>query len=292
MNRAVERYTFNPEADKALKEEHAVARDRMKELQSLSGQIREKSVGVQMASVTKQRLVALSDKINKWISSNTNASSEEIDNQISIGKDGLADILLKNAGNYFFEVVLVLSDQLAASVKDVTTRASLMSLIAKERVWFKANGDLSLDAYKARKSDFDKLVKGLNVEPVAVDDKPEVNVSAVEGQVNAPSLAPPAKSVNLTATFFQVLTWAFLFFLIMAGGAFGANMSFNRPVAFRILSFVYGCIFFPLILAYAAIMALSGKGVVMHSLCIPLFEAAEKSNYLRWFTYDPVGRAA
>ena len=291
VNRAIDRYTYNPEADKALKEEYATARDKMKQLQSLSNQIREKSVEAKMANVTKDRLKKLADSIVSWINKNGNASSEEIDNQIGINKDKQAEILLKNAGNYYFQAVITLYEQLAASIKNIATRAALTTLIEKEKAWFAKNGDLSLDAYKARKAELDKLVKGLKVEPIEVDDEPNVNVEAVQGKLTAPTVAQK-KPVSIKAIFFQVLAYAFFFFLIVAGGSFAANLSFKRPVAFRLLSFVYGCIFFPILILYAAIMALGGKGIVMHALCIPLFEGKERREYLRWFTYNPIGDVA
>jgi len=285
LTRLIQKVTYSPDVDKELNNQNAAARDK-RELFKNKIATQKTNVAARIkkiATVVNEKYKKRISDANAWLDSNRNARPLDIDNQIVLFTNDCATIEATNEGNLFYERVLALADLQAAANNKIT------STVNSERTWYNKNKDLPLKEYTQRKTSvFDPAVVAAGGSAIDISRIETVDIighQAVLKKKKKQLEVEPSLWDKMVTTFFSSLWSLFYIAVLLAGGSLGANLMVHRPVPYRILAFIYGCLASPLLILYSIFGLMKSDPIIIYSMFIPIFQAAP-TNYLTFFSYS------
>jgi len=326
----VAKATYDPELEKQLAEEKKKAREargKFREtLESLRKKDKELIVQNKLTPLGSSQSTALFKTMNDWLAANPEATSDEIIDKSQETLDKLSNIYSEDNNRLYFYNILKVNDYFLTTFKtnnaiSEETYKKSKEVLDKEQTFLEKNPNESLQVYKDHIDSMSKELGDILKDPevqkrlqTARDGvKFEDNSKAIEkkkaeadnlakaketkekAEFNPTRLFKKAGSGMVTAFFIAIL----LAFAIL-GGSLAANEAVVRPTGFKILYFIYGFIFFPVVITYfIGRYFLYGKSPYFASYFIPLYEynplEIKRDSFLQklvWYQANPVVQQA
>jgi len=306
FNKAVAKATYDPALEKQLAEEKAKARE-------VRGTFREtidKSISTDAGLIRDGKLTpqgstqsaALFKITTDWLAANPDATSDELNDKIQEFQDKLATIYREDANRiYFYNVLKALNVQLlqfkSRNILAEDKYKKAKEILDKEQVWLEKNPNESAQTYTDKLNKTTDEIKDIIGDPDIsgkldaakgavkdIDNTQELDAEVKKAdEVNKQKEALEKQEFNSQRIFKKIGTgvfWAFWISLVLClavlGGALAANEAIARPPMYRILYFIYGCLFFPIVIGYFIYRNFTGHPPYFGAYLIPLYE------------YDPV----
>ena len=285
LTRLIQKVTYSPDVDKELNTQNAAARDK-RELFKNKIATQKSNIAARIkkiATVVNEKYKKRISDANAWLDSNRNARPLDIDNQIVLFTNDCATIEATNEGNLFYERVIALADLQAAANNKIT------NTVNSERTWYNKNKDLPLKEYTQRKTSvFDPAVIAAGGSAIDISRIETVDIighQAVLKKKKKQLEVEPSLWDKMVTTFFSSFWSLFYIAVLLAGGSLGANLMIHRPVPYRILAFIYGCLASPLLILYSIFRLIKADPIIIYSMFIPIFQVAP-TKYLTFFSYS------
>lgn len=308
FNRAVAKATYDPELEKQLAVERANAREaRGKYRDSLNAAINADRSYVQQGKLTSigaTQSAALFKVANDWLQANPDATAEEILDKSQETTDKLATIYTEDKNRlYFFNVLKILDIQVlrlqSMNLIPEETAKKCKELIDKDQSWLEKNPNEPAQTYTDKLNTLQAAISKLIGDP-DIEKKLKDGVDSVEDVDTTKEIDEQKKKAEELARkkeelekqtfnpkrFFKKISggataafWvAFFLALALLGGSLAANEGIVRPLPYRILFFLYGFFFFPVVLLYFGFRALTGRPPYIGAILFPLVEISGDQN--------------
>lgn len=318
--------TYDPELEKQLAEERNQAREAKKKfregIQRLKNDLTKL---VQENKITPEGVTLIKSLIKEtetWFTSNPDATADEINDKSIEFMDKLVTIYEDDKGriyHLFFTTLWktwistwkankLISDERAKKMEDI---------VKEEEVWYKKHLKESPDTYIERINemvaklkevmgpDFEKEIQDkMSKKPESQNEIDRLKAEAEQAKRDREAIERkkfnPARIVTKTLS---GLTTGLIVAVILTLALFGASIASNeaivRPVSIRIVSWIYGFIFFLPVILYAAVKYFYGKPPYFGAYLIPLYmydpKVTEKKSFIEklvWYQDNAVLRQA
>ncbi len=325
MNRWANKQTYDPELEKQIAEERKRAREsRGKFREGLDSAIAANQDLIKQDKLTTlgaSQSAALFKTANDWLSATPDATSEEIEDKAMETTDKLKNIYNEDKNRLYFATYLKTTETILKVQKtnnqiseDVFKKGT--EIIDREKKFLDKNPSESLQIYKQHletaSDEISKLLNDPELQKKMRQSQNEVNSAKnlQDVEEKQKKLEEDAKAkeelqkreFNISRLFTKIgsgFFWAFWISVVLALGFFGASIASNeavvRPTSYRILYFIYGFIFFPVVLLYSLYRTFQGKPPYFAALLIPLYEydplKEKKDSFLQrlvWFKNNAI----
>lgn len=326
IDRMIAKATYDPELEKQLAEERKQAReartkyrDGVNNLRTiLSAQVKENKITPEGATLVK----SLIQEAEKWLTDNPDVSADEIADKSAEYFNKVIEIYEDDKGRIYHLYFTTLwttwiSVWKANNMINEETSKKAQKIIDEEKVWYKKHLKESTDTYVQRINSMVESLKEVlppdmnkNVQE-KMKEKPETQeeidkLKAQAEQAKRDREAAerrkfnPARIVTKTVS---GLTTGLIIAVVLAFALLGASIASNeaivRPVSIRVVSWIYGFIFFIPVILYAAVKYFYGKPPYFGAYLIPLYmydpTTTEKKSFIEklvWYKDDSVLRHA
>ena len=325
FNRWANKQTYDPELEKQLAEERKKAREARTQFRESLDEMMKKDrdliVQDKLTPLGASQSAALFKTMNDWLAATPEATAVEIEDRSMETKDKLANIYREDNNRIYFYSFLKFSDIGLKNAKqnnmiDEDTYKKCYAILEREQKFLEKNPSESMQTYKEHLEKATQEVMKLLNDPEtqrliknaqnkvknakSADDlsktqeKLESDIQAKEElkkrEFNMSRLLSKVGAGFLTA-FWISLALALAFF----GASIASNQAVVRPISYRWLYFIYGFIFFPVVLTYAIFRTVQGKPPYFAAYLIPLYEynplKEKKDSFLQrlvWFKSNAV----
>ena len=322
----VAKATYDPELEKQLAEEKKKAREARTKFRESLEDLRKKDsqliIENKLTPLGSTQSAALFKTMNDWLAANPEATSDEIIDKGQETLDKLSNIYAEDNNRLYFYNILKVNDYFLTSFRTNNaisddTYKKCKAILDKEQQFLEKNPNESLQVYKDH---IEKMSKELNeilkdpdvqkrLQAARDGVKFEDNSKEIEKKKEEAERLAKAKDEKEKAEFnpsrlFKkagsgVVT-AFWIAVVLAfailGGSLAANEAVVRPTPYKILYFIYGFLFFPVVILYfVGRYFLTGKTPYFASYFIPLYEynpleMKQDSFFQRlvWYQANPV----
>lgn len=308
IERGINSSTYNPEAEKALREERKQASEARQKYRDALFRLRDrKSQMIQEKKASDYFIKSIDKLVNeqfKWITANPDADLQTITDQAQMTSEKFQDISKTNV------VVLALSVY-PQFLKTIGTNALLKKQITEDKknaldkfadnldAWLKTTPDLTSEQIISKQQGLELEVKQLlegtgEAPPTAtsadqakkleteVKKQEEVVKKEEEADRNTFKLSRLVKETYSITI--KVIGSLFVIMLILVSGMLTANDAIGRDPQYRILYFIYGGIGFPVMLFYYLYRWFFGTGPYIYRL-LPLYTKPADTSLGRFFLF-------
>lgn len=307
IERGINSATYNPEAEKALREQKRLANEKRSEYRNALYKIRDAKTDFIQKKMASPWYVKAMDKLLKdgfdWLNSNPDAEVDEIVDQATSTKDKWAeitranDILIKlNALTKVVEVnrdVLVkekkINDETKGKINEFLDAAQTLATksldLTPEQI-FSKYADLE-DRANSLKEVIDINLKNPN-NAVKQAEKTKEQLKKEE-KAEKDSFSLKRLLTETTGIAVKVVGSLFIVMLILVSGMLTANDAIGREPMYRIFYFIYGGIGFPIMLIYYLYRWFFGTAPHIYRL-LPIYTTQADTSLGRFlwfpFTYE------
>lgn len=301
LTRGIDSATYNPEAEKAAAQRDAAALPSKEKFKKLLTQVK---AGVD-ALISKNTMSNTSlPKFNELIKTNTDllmttASAATWDQRSQLLKDTEADLVASNEAILTLEYIartgpLVIEDmdkkKKVPNEDFVKTMTSFFKDLSSYNSWIYTQKTIDLQTkVKSVKASLTQSVPqpylGLILDSrnskIVSQNKSlnDANQKAQDEQFNVFRLISSTRDIAI-----QVVTALFYTMICLVGGTLAANDAIGREVQYRILYFIYGFIFAPVVILYYLYRWFNSDAPYIYRM-LPIFTTEAESTLARMFFY-------
>lgn len=301
LTRGIDSATYNPEAEKAAAQRDAAALPSKEKFKKLLTQVKA-SVD---ALISKNTMSNTSlPKFNELIKTNTDllmttASAATWDQRSQLLKDTEADLVASNEAILTLEYIartgpLVIEDmdkkKKVPNEDFVKTMTSFFKDLSSYNSWIYTQKTIDLQTkVKSVKASLTQSVPqpylGLILDSrnskIVSQNKSlnDANQKAQDEQFNVFRLISSTRDIAI-----QVVTGLFYTMICLVGGTLAANDAIGREVQYRILYFIYGFIFAPIVILYYLYQWFNNDAPYIYRM-LPIFTTEAESSLARAFFY-------
>ena len=302
FNRWVSKQTYDPQLEKQLAEEKKKAREeRLKFRQSLDQLIQRDNDAIVQGKLTPlgaTQSAALFKTMNDWLSATPDATADEIADKGLETIDRLANIYREDNNRlYFYSYLKVteinLTNLKASNLISEDVQKKCQEIVDRELKWLEKNPTESLIIYKEhlqkaaneirdvlKDPEIQKRMKDAQDGVKMEDNSKELDEQKREAERVAKEKEEREKQNFNVGRFAgkvgisigNAILIALILSLAILGGSLSANMAVVRPLSYRILYFIYGFLFFPVVLIYFLFRYFQGFPPYFAAFLIPLYE--------------------
>jgi len=303
FTKAVNKATYDPALEKQLAEERGKAREiRTKLRESLSVYTKKNNEFLASRQITTQGstlATALIKETTTWLQNTPDATDTELQDKMLEFLDKLTIIYDEDKNRLMFANWIKFWDVLIQRFQnenqipeDVAKQATV--IINENKIWYEKHTNESMETYKTRMDEEDKKIRTLANNPEIIEEAEMLKKTATNPEelekLKAQAQAEKAAKEEIEKSQFSIsrltikiskglgiaFVVAIFFALGLTGGSLLSNEAIARPMAYRILYFIFGFIFsIPVILFYI------GRTFMGH----PPYYAAY---LLPLYSYDPL----
>lgn len=322
----VAKATYDPELEKQLAEERKTAREARTKFREQIDILRKKDgeliVENKLTPLGSTQSAALFKTMNDWLAATPDATTEEILDKQQELTDKLSNIYSEDANRLYFYNILKVNDYFLTMFKTNNaisdeTYKKCKDILDREQKWLEKNPNESLQVYKEKIDKTSKELEEILKDPEAQKRlqaarngvKLEDNTKEIEAKKKEAERLAKAKEEKEKAEFkpdrlfkkvgggiFAAFWIAILLAFAILGGSLAANEAVIRPMPFKVLYFIYGFLFFPVVILYfVARYFLYDRPPYFASYLIPLYEydplQQTKDSFFQrliWYKINPV----
>ena len=301
LTRGIDSATYNPEAEKAAAQRDAAALPSKEKFKKLLTQVKA-SVDALIAKNTMSNISL--PKFNDLIKTNTDlltttASAATWNQRTQLLKDTEADLVASNEGILILEYIartgpLVIEDmdkkKQVPNADFVKTMTSFFKDLASYNNWISSQKTIDIQTkVKSVRASLTQSVPqpylGLILDPrnsKIVSQNKNLNDASKKAEEEQFNIFRLISSTRDIAT--QVVTALFYIMICLVGGTLAANDAIGREVQYRILYFIYGFIFGPVVILYYLYRWFNKDAPYIYRM-LPIFTTEAESTLARMFFY-------
>lgn len=312
LTNSVRSATYNPEAEKAMKEEREKAERIFKELRAYADAMdksRSEILGLPDAPQWSiKKLDEFTKGIRKWIQENTDATELQVKaKQEEIIKQG-SEIFTLNLGLMLASsaervLTYLSSDFEQKKLLNAADRKTYSEFLAKLKKFNASNKNPTLEGMKtfgepfakeietfAKAKGFDERQKELLQTSIFNPKKFEEDMKGLEDQQatvkqeEAKEFSVKRFAGRVTATASTVIGTLFYIVFCLTIGMLAANQAIGREPAYRVLYFIYGAIFAPFLMFYYIYLWFNNKSPKIYTL-LPLTQQVAGTSIGQFFLF-------
>jgi hypothetical protein len=314
--------TYDPELEKQLSEERSLARDAKKKFRESITKVKTSlATMVESRKITPEGITyvkALIKETESWITSNPDATADEINDKSTDFMDKVVQLFDDDKGRMYHVYYISVWKALVTSWKATNMISEdqgkqIETTINEEELWYKKHLNETPDIYAERINDMvdkfrgilgpdfqtkikDQMEKG----PQSQNEVDALKAEAKQAKQDKETLEKKNFSVKRIAGkagagFAWAIFWSVLISFALFGASLASNMAIIRPTSIRILCWFYGLFFFIPVIFYAVVQYIMGNKPYFGAYLIPLYmydpTTTEKKSFLEklvWYQDNPI----
>lgn len=312
ITRGINSATYNPEAEKALKEERKNAAEAKQKYREGLFKLRDKKAELIQQKKASDYFIKQSDALANegfaFLTANPDADSVQILEQANLTAEKYQDISKANVVLLGLSILpkfykSVAADALLKKQINEQKKASIDAFADSIDAWLKTSPNLTAEAIFSKQQEFQtkakEVLEGTGSSTPAVTTAASVETVKKEAEAKEVKVKQEEEADRNTFKFSRLLSETgkiamkvvgslFVVMLILVSGMLTANDAIGRDPQYRIFYFIYGGLGFPFMLLYYLYRWFSGTAPHIYRL-LPLYSKPADTSLMRFllfpFTY-------